>query len=147
MEKIKIENFSREYPNRHFPSYKTLSAPDAKKIEEIIAGKLEMPPNSSPLELVKVLREKSSVIPDLHAESDNFDLKSTLLNVGISPNARVFINWYRFDQIDEISLDDLSSHFDDIWYPAADDIDLFDDSFSWIVSIGYSGEIMILKFK
>jgi hypothetical protein len=105
-----------------------------------------MPENSSSLKLVNALEKKSSLIPGADAESDNFDLKSTLSKVGISPNEHVFLNWYRFDRIDEIGLDDLSAYFDDIWYPAADYIDVFDNSLSWIVSIGYSGEVMVIKF-
>jgi hypothetical protein len=146
MDPIKIKNFGREYPGKQFPIYKTLSNVDAQKIKEIVATKLNMPENSSSLKLVNALEKKSSLIPGADAESDNFNLKSTLSKVGISPNEHVFLNWYRFDRIDEIGLDDLSAYFDDIWYPAADYIDVFDNSLSWIVSIGYSGEVMVIKF-
>jgi hypothetical protein len=146
MHDIKITNFKREYPTRDFPRFKTLSTAEGDEIRKILVRKLGLPSDSSSLELVNELDEQSFLAPDLNAESDNFDLKSTVLNAGISPQERIFINWYRFDQIDEMDLDDVSEYFDDIWYPAADHIDIFDDSFSWIVSIGYSGEVMTTLF-
>lgn len=146
MDAIKIDNFGREHPNKDFPRFRSLSIASGNKIQKFLERKLGLSPDSSSLELVKELRANSSLIPDVHAESDTFNLRSTLLNEGIVPKGQMFINWYRFDQIDEISLDDLSTYFDDIWYPAADDIDIFDDSISWIMSIGYSGEVMILRF-
>lgn len=147
MDTIKIQNFAREYPGKDFPSFKSLAAIEAEKIKTIIASKLGVPQDSSSaIDIVKILEEYSSVIPNTNAESDLFNLRSTLLDTDISPKKNVFINWYRFDQIDEIAIDDLSLYFDDIWYPSADYIDIFDDSLSWILSVGYSGEIMITTF-
>lgn len=143
----KIENFIRQYPGKQFPAFRSLTVQDAEKIAQIIQNQLGMPPNSSPLDLVKELRDRSSVIPDANAESTRFDLKSTILRAGIAPNKIVFINWYRFDQIDEMNLSDLSTHFGDIWYPAADDIDIFDETLDWIISIGYSGEVLVMIFN
>jgi hypothetical protein len=147
MDTIKIENFNKEYPNKHFPSYKTLSTTETVGIIETVSAQLKMLPNSSSLELVEALRKKSSAIPDINAESDDFDLKSVFLKMEVSPMEQIFINWYRFDKIDAIGLNDLLTYFDDIWYPATDDIDIFDASFSWVISICYSGEVMILKFN
>ena len=146
MDPLKLENFSNEYPDKHFPRFRTLSVVDAEKIREIIASKLNMSQDSSSLELVKSVKRLSSVIPSADAESDNFELKSTLINAGISPNGEVFINWYRFDQIDSIDMDDLSVYFSDIWYPAVDHIDIFDNSLSWMASVDYSGVVSIVRF-
>ena len=81
------------------------------------------------------------------AEDENFSLKSLLKELDIEVKGKIFINWYRFDNVDEISLDDLSHYFDDLWYPAADAIDVFDNTFGWILSINYSGNISLLKFQ
>ncbi len=35
----------------------------------------------------------------------------------------------------------MSRWFDDIWYPASDDIDLFDSTLDWILSVSHSGLI------
>lgn len=146
MHDIKIQNFYREYPSRKFPDFKTISLAAAEKIKRTIASKLSLPQNVSPLDLVKELEERSTVMLDENAGLDGFNLRSALSNNGIFPKEAVFINWYRFDEIDEIGLADLSLYFDDIWYPSADYIDVFDDSFTWMLSIGYSGEVLISKF-
>ena len=61
--------------------------------------------------------------------------------LGIKHQSHVFLNWYRFDNIDEIEVDGLNTYFADIWYPSTDDIDLFDNTFKWIVSIRHDGQI------
>lgn len=147
MDEIKIQNFSREHPGETFPDYETLSASDAKRTEVGVREQLKAPSHLSTLDLVKLIREKEAVIPDSDADSNHFDLQSELLGIGITPNEHIYINWHQFDQVDRMRFHDLSNYFDDIWYPAADDIDLFDDTFSWIFSVGYSGELGILKLS
>jgi hypothetical protein len=49
----------------------------------------------------------------------------------------VFINWYRFDDIDEMRLPDLAEHFADVWLPMAEDPDIFDSTFTWMLSIAH----------
>lgn len=48
----------------------------------------------------------------------------------IKPQTNVYINWYRYDQVDEMAFVDLDKCFADIWYPGPDDIDIFDSEFS-----------------
>lgn len=49
----------------------------------------------------------------------------------------VLINFCRFDDIDEMKLDDLNKYFYDIWYPVAEDIEIFDRECSWMILISY----------
>ena len=72
-------------------------------------------------------------------------MKATLQEIGIVPSEKVLINWFRFDQIDKMKSDDVSQYFDDFWYPAADAIDIFDRSLTWIVSVGYSGDVSLFE--
>ena len=146
MDKIKIQNFLREYPNKPFPNFKLLSNDEAKEKEEIFRERLRLPIETTPLELVQIIQEMGVSIPNIDAELDGFNLKSLMDDITILPEKYVFINWYRFDVIDEIGLDDLSEFFDDIWYPAVDHIDIFDQSHLWIISIDYSGNVSTLKF-
>lgn len=39
---------------------------------------------------------------------------------------------------------DLTEHFDYIWYPGPDDIEIFDDSLSWILSVDHGGYLRVL---
>jgi hypothetical protein len=56
------------------------------------------------------------------------------------------VSWYRVDQIDEIAFDDLATWFDDIWYPNSDDLDICDDTLSWVVSINHEGDVNWIRF-
>ena len=36
--------------------------------------------------------------------------------------------------------------FDDLWYPAADDLEIFDASCSWLVSVAHDGAVGVVRF-
>jgi hypothetical protein len=145
MDIIKLENFQGEYSDKTFPEFQTISGAEADKIRKKIAVLIGFNPNASPLELVRFLRQKAAIIPSKNAMLNDFNLESEIMQLGVNPHDEVYINWYRFDNIDRIKLVDLSTYFDDIWFARADDIDVFDDSFSWIFSIGYLGDLSYLK--
>ena len=70
---------------------------------------------------------------------ENFKLIETLKNLKIQSSDKIFINWYRYDNIDSMTLDDLDTYFYDIWFAGPDDIDIFDRNLNWIVSIQHEG--------
>jgi len=96
--------------------------------------------------LVKQLNMIENTVLDINAKSENFCLTAVFANLGIVPKENVYINWYRFDKIDKMQFNDVVHYFNYIWYPDSDEIDLFDDSFSWIVSIDHDGSVMSVCF-
>jgi hypothetical protein len=68
-----------------------------------------------------------------------------LRKLGVTSPKKVYLNWYRFDDIDQIDLADLDRYFFDIWYPDSDDLDVFDDSADWIVSIAHHGNVRLFR--
>ena len=145
MENFKIENYRRDNPNTEFPDYRTLPEGEAKDIAGRLSSKLRLRPEASDLELVSRLRDLSDAIPNVDAAAEDFDLLRSLEKSGIVPESKVQINWHRFEVIDEMRTADLSKHFSDIWYPAADCIDLFDNTLRWVASVDYSGSLLVLK--
>ena len=145
MDDIKVQNFLREHPGAQFPHYRQLSEQEAEKLRRRLCLRLGLPPETSPLDLVHTLFNRSAAVPHVDAEDENFSLRTVLREVGIEPDSKVFVNWHRFDQIDEFSLDGLAKRFVDIWYPATDDIDIFDEGLEWVLSVGYSGTVRVLK--
>ncbi len=145
MDTVKIENFKRDYPASDFPEYRTLDQEESERIRQSLVLRLGVPRNASPLDLVKFVSNKCIVVPHADAEKEDFDLNAQLKSLGIQPNEEVLVNWYRYDRIDGIMLTDLSRYFHEIWYPRADDIDVFDESLDWILSVGYSGVVSLLK--
>ena len=146
MELFKIEHFRRQYPGKEFPSVRSLGTEEAEKIATAIRLKSGIHGEDS-LSLMRQMHSRSSALEGFNAESEGFDLRSILGAAGITPGAQVYINWYRFDTIDCIFLKDLATYFDDIWYPGSDDIDLFDDTLSWIISVEHAGGIRVLMLN
>jgi hypothetical protein len=146
MDSVKVENFAHEHPESAFPAFRPLSHQEAERIKGLIAVRLGLPPDVSSLDFVRGLSERSKIVPGISAE-ENFNFRNLLNDLNIEARDKVYINWYRFDDIDEISLVDFSIYFDDIWYPAADAIEVFDESLAWIILIDYSGKIGFIKLN
>src|SRR3990167_2903915 len=82
----------------------------------------------------------------IRADSPNFNLTSVFEYFNLNPAGEIYVNWYRFDKIDRFKLKDLCEYFSYIWYPGSDDIELFCEDISWMLSISHDGYIS-LKFS
>jgi hypothetical protein len=106
-----------------------------------------VPDEVEPLTLTKQLFELTRPCGGPNAEDDDFHLQETMVRVGITPQKTVYVNWYRYDEIDEMHFAELAKYFDDIWYPSSDDIDLFDSTFSWLVEIPHYGVVQWCRLE
>ena len=97
--------------------------------------------------LVLTLKDRSSVVNGIRADENGFNLGDVTRRLDLKPKDLILINWHQFDDIDEVRFTDLARFFLDIWYPAADHIDIFDETFQWVISIGYSGEVLAVQFE
>jgi hypothetical protein len=147
MDKLKIDHFAREHPADRFPPFRSLSPDDAALIRQHVARALGLPLISDARSLLQILGDRQTVLDKPNAEANGFDLKACLQSLGISASDRVFINWYRFDDIDEMKVDDLCTYFASIWYPSSDDIDVIDSKYSWILSVRHDGVLSVLRLN
>ncbi len=145
MEKFKIELYEKEN-NKDFPQYESLSESECQSIQDNIRKKLFISNNANLLDVVKQLSRMQKHIPDVNAKDENFALSEILLRLGIETKKSIYLNWYRFDEIDQFNLNDLVQNFDDIWFSGTDDIDLFDESLNWVLSIRHDGCLSLLKY-
>lgn len=146
MEDIKIENFYRENPQGKFPLYMKLDEKNCTEIRKSIARKLGLVTSANDLELVNAVDSSGETYGGMNPNDESFNLSAALCSMKVECSENVFVNWYRYDNIDKFNLLDLTRYFDDIWYPELDDVDIFDESFTWIVSITHSGKITFVKF-
>ena len=144
MNPAKIRNFENEHLGRQFPWFQNLNAFETRQIRETLVRAFGAQEVNAPVDLVTFLDDKAHVVNEVNADADSFSLLDILRRLGISPQPEIFINWYRFDQIDRMKLDDLADFFQNIWYPSADDVDIFDSTLSWIVSVTHSGTVKSL---
>lgn len=140
MDAYKIDLFKKEY-GIDFPDFKHLSRKESIVLADRILRKFKF---SSIDTLIDRLYSQNDVVLDINA-NDGLNLIDTLVGNKIKLMQEVYINWFHFDNVDLINLVDLNKYFLDIWYPSSDDIDIFDESLEWILSIRHDGSISILK--
>jgi hypothetical protein len=102
-----------------------LNESEAENFRSRLRDQLGMADDAEPLAIVIRLRGVGKYLNE-KAETEGFDLRVVLAGTGIQPAQDVYVNWYRFDNIDRIGFEDLADHFDSIWYPGPVDIDVFD---------------------
>ena len=144
MHSIKREHFGANYPSESFPTVVSVSAEETAELRQKIAGRLQVAADDTLL-LVKTLRSRSRLVEGARAEAEDFDLSAICWRERLRPASEVYVNWDRFNDIDRIAFADLSKHFDDIWYPASDDIDIFDTTCDWFVSVDPTGEVRLTR--
>ncbi|MCU7937010.1 MAG: hypothetical protein KZQ99_19405 [Candidatus Thiodiazotropha sp. (ex Dulcina madagascariensis)] len=144
MEQIKVDNFMKENPECGFPKYTSLDNKVCTEIRMILFDKLSVDLNANSLTLVEKVDKLSQLYSGIGCDESHYDLKKILLSFDINPDEYVYINWYRYDEVDRMRFVDLAKYIHDIWYPDVDDIDIFDASFTWVLSLNHSGQIKIL---
>lgn len=145
MEQFKIDHFVKENRGMSFPDFESLSESKNVEVRLRVCEAFGFPPNLVGAFLAEQIAKLQSNVEGVDAENEDFDLKGLTKLVGISVQENVFVNWHQFDKIDKLSFENLAKCFSDIWYPSSDDIDIFDSSFSWIISITHDGEIQIFQ--
>ncbi|MCL5773492.1 MAG: hypothetical protein M1536_03850 [Firmicutes bacterium] len=144
MEQFKIEHFESDGPWRSFPEFVTLSKDEADRIRLTFERKTGIDTTKDKWDLLRYLESLSCQVKNVNAESEDFDLSLIAYKVGLKPRDEIYINWDDFTTIDRMNFLDLSKYFDDIWYPGPDDIEIFDDTFSWILFISHWGGVNFL---
>lgn len=145
MDKFKVDNFYKTHHGVSFPKYISLSEAETRHVRSLLSGKLDIDNQLDGLLLVQRIDSLQYLYDEGDPEAEGFSLIEVFSHIGFEIPKEVFINWYRFDQIDTMSFNDLDNYFDDFWYPGSDDIDIFDASLTWIFSVTHNGCIKVLK--
>ena len=143
MDEFKIKDFEEDHPGQKFPAFRSLSDSEARKIAERLALKVGLHGVDDSLALVMAVCDGSPMIQGINAQDRDFDLEKVVKESGVRSKKDVYINWYRFDIIDSIALIDLSRTLEYIWWPGPDDIDVFDDTLTWVLSIDHGGFVKL----
>ena len=138
METTKLSRLVEKHPSAA-TSLRTLSGEDATNLKTRLSDRLKLDASLDGLRFMQALRSRRKSVVCSNAESANFNLVECLKSAGLVAEPRVYINWDRLQTIDSIDLKIVAQHLDDFWYPKADDIDIFDDTCSWVLSIDYDG--------
>jgi hypothetical protein len=147
MQKFKIDNFRNEYPESTFPEYRSLSDDEMLALRERLFFKFIPSKKPNTIELINNINFTAVFMDGVNASNDGFSLLNSIFLLNIMPDDYVYINWYRFDDIDVMKTHDLDKYFYNIWYPCSDDIDIFDKTFSWLLSIRHDGALSLSRPK
>jgi hypothetical protein len=102
-------------------------------------------PEASGLEILHAMEDRVRDITEIRPSDATFHLTAVFEKLGISAR-KIYINWYRFDDIDEMSTGDLDRWFHDFWYPDSDDIELFDQSQNWLLFVRHFDVLQIVRW-
>ncbi len=143
MDKFKIEHFERDNPGETFPRFESLDPVESSRLLVSLARRAGIIDPGGVPDLALRLYSMARVVEDADADAEGFDLSSVVSELGLTPQAYVYIDWQR-DSVDRMRFSDLSRYFDDIWYPGPDDIAIFDDALSWILYVTHYGAVEVL---
>lgn len=136
MEKFKIDLFRKEH-NIDFVFHQLPNGECNTLIKKLIK-KYDVTDRKN---IVSEISIKQLFWNENNAESDGFNISDVLNKLSIKPQSEIYINWYNYDNIHVMDIVYFSKYFHDIWFPSSDDIDIFDSSLNWIVSIRHDGTI------
>ncbi|WP_428991631.1 hypothetical protein [Methylocapsa aurea] len=128
-----------------FPDLITLSDSESSILRQRLFASLGVDSPEPRKEIGNIFSRKFKQIEDSIPMEDGALLYNIVANFcGYDPVV-VFINFYEFDVIDVISLKELSRIINDIWLPGAEDIDIFDSTFSWVVQVNHEEILLALR--
>jgi len=145
MQPFKLEHFAAAHPQDAFPSFASIASEEIERLREQLCQAAGIGVGTDWGNLYKHLQDRAEHVKAVNAEDETrFNLDVVLKSLSILPNDSVYLAWdpSRGD-VDRIAFADLSRYFDWIWYPASDDIEIFDESFAWLVFVDHEGQLSV----
>jgi hypothetical protein len=112
-----------------------------------LCQRLDLEAESSWQKILKCLSDRAKRVESVDAEADDaFDLRSLVATLQVTAAEHVYLSWDPLrGEVDDIAFADLARYFAWIWYPASDDIEIFDESFSWLLLIGHERDVSLAR--
>ena len=145
MERFKIENWERLHLGTPFPAWRSLSEIECYSLRARLLARVGLPNSTDSISVLGWFESNAEKCEGFDAEEKTFDLCTVLSALAVQPKSMVYVNWYRFDDIDAMDAAQLSRHFGDVWYPAVDDVEIFDDSLDWVLMVHHSGSLKLAR--
>ena len=146
MNSSRIQDFQLANPGKQFPWFRTLDARETNSLYSRLCAVVDLPANADGLELVQTIEKAGTILTGAELRDFSGDIQHALQESRVVPRSNVYVNWYRFDEIDEFHFDDILRWFPDLWYTAAEDPDIFDDSLTWMLSLRHYRAFILRKF-
>ncbi len=141
MEAFKIEQFEKE-TGKPFPNFYTLSAEECGVLYRQFCSKMQISKLKMPV--VDYFERKGAFVEKFNALQENFCVSELFAYLKVTADI-IYVCWDNFETIDKMSLQDFSQHFDDIWFPAADNIIVFPLEMSFMVMVRHDGAVYFCR--
>ena len=146
MLKQRKEEFEEELEGA-FPTFSSLNRSELINHQAKVRSAFKCPSDMAILDVFDKIIAVSEFIPNVNAKDNSFSFEKLLERAKVSSKLNVFLDWHRFDEIDCIELSKFSEYFDDIWYPEANDIYVYDETFTWFILVTHYGAISIARVQ
>nr|WP_297024600.1 hypothetical protein [uncultured Prevotella sp.] len=146
MDQFKLDFFKKDFKNKVL-NFSTRSKDECEKIYTsfCLAYKIKRQERNN---IFSIIQDKGRCINSINAEDRNFNLERLLYEQNIKQvPTQLNICWDFFSTIDTFESKDIVHYFDYIWYPAADDIIIFDNLYTICLMVRHDGVIYVLNRK
>lgn len=143
MDEVKIINFKRDHPSEPFPSWRSLGSEECSRLRGKLAARFGVAQAAADAGFVEAVHRSTTPLSGYRATDPSFEFGAVLAELRNPVGDRLLLNWYRYDDIDEMKKADFVRYFDDIWYPSSDDLEVFDSTCAWVLSISHAGDLRI----
>lgn len=147
MQAFKIEHYEREHGRGTFVPFRHLTNAETNLLQETLKKHLKFPREMLPGDMVQAIYDRSVLVEGANADGEEFDLQELLRRLQFPLSEVTYMNWYRYDDVDEIQTKDILTVFSEIRYPSVDDLDLIDSNMQWILLIHHSGTVRALRLE
>ena len=144
MQAFKIDNFLQANPGSSPPKFVHLTDAEAT---QLLKGLLLQagPPMGTHEEKIRWLSERATLLADVNLERDELALRLLFKELRISPGPGLYLQWGALRDVDRFQTEELDKYFYDVWYPVADDIEIFDDTLAWMIFVRHYGVVEIWR--
>ncbi len=143
MRAFKIDNLLRDHPGVPLPHFMPLADSEACALLQKLALKSDRPDGTA-RDVTWWLSQRATSLAGIDLDQSQVCLTELFERSNIVPSAAVYVQWSP-KEIDRFQTEDLGAYFYDVWYPSADDIEIFDDSLSWMMFIRHYGGVEIWR--
>ncbi|MBX3378106.1 MAG: hypothetical protein KF678_14015 [Phycisphaeraceae bacterium] len=124
----------------------TLPTPEVERLRATLLTKLGLASNAAPSAVLYRIMERSEPCGDVTIDAPGFDLGNVFQKAGIVPGPTLYY-WHGWDEIDTFDRMDLLMSIRLLWTSAApDDVDVFDDTLGWLLTVDHTGQVGCIRF-
>ena len=146
MEQYKLDFFKKDHPNQLL-RFVTLSAVECDKVFASFGQFYNIEPKNRN-DIFGIIQSEGRFVDSVNAENENFDLRRLVQEQNIKAMPQYMnVCWDCFHSVDVFDFNDVADFFDYIWYPSADDVILFDESYEVCLMVRHDGAVYLFEKK